>query len=120
MTEHMTAESELEMARETIRRLNRRCQSAEAGLAEKVNANAGRSLGRAFANAAATMYEAQLEEARASLAHLQENALTPEEAKALYDHSPRADRITHAFTDAAAFKSGWAKLRALSASEEPK
>ena len=55
-----------------------------------------------------------------SLAHLQENALTPEEAKALYDHGPRADRITHAFTDAAAFKSGWAKLRALSASEEPK
>ena len=57
---------------------------------------------------------------RASLAHLQENTPTPEEAKALYDHGPRADRITHAFTDAAAFKSGWAKLRALSASEEPK
>ena len=62
-----------------------------------------------------------ISELEASLAHLQENTPTPEEAKALYDHGPRADRITHAFTDAAAFKSGWAKLRAISASKgEPK
>jgi hypothetical protein len=117
MTEHMTAESELEMARETIRRLNRRCQSAEAGLAEKVNANAGRSLGRAFANAAATMYEAQLEEARASLAHLQENALTPEEARVIVkwcDYYSVAEDVMFGKTHRAI-----EKLLAISASEEP-
>ena len=59
-------------------------------------------------------------ETRKCMDEARENTPTPEEAKALYDHSPRADRITHAFTDAAAFKSGWAKLLAISASEEPK
>ncbi len=59
---------ELTAARDTIRRLNRRCQDYEAALAEKLNANAGRSFGRALANGAATMYRAQLEEIRAALA----------------------------------------------------
>lgn len=59
--------TELDRAHATIRRLNRRVQSAESGLAEKINANAGPSLGRAFANAAATMYAAQLEDLRGML-----------------------------------------------------
>lgn len=74
---------ELTLARETIRRLNRRVQSAESGLAEKINENAGRSLGRAFANAAATMYAAQLVDANETIgrqcveiARLRETALT--------------------------------------------
>jgi predicted hydrocarbon binding protein len=59
--------TELERAHATIRRLNRRVQSAESGLAEKINANAGRTLGRAFANAAATMYLSQLDDLRSML-----------------------------------------------------
>ena len=71
----MTEPTELERAHATIRRLNRRVQSAESGLAEKINANAGRTLGRAFANAAATMYASQLEDLRSMLP-------SPEEASA--------------------------------------
>jgi hypothetical protein len=78
----------LTRAHATIRRLNRRVQSAEAGLAEKVNANAGRSFGRALANSAATMYGAQLEDAKALIQSLRETALTPEEAQHGLDQIP--------------------------------
>ena len=54
------AESELAEARETITRLNRRVQVAEAGVAEKMKASAPGSLGRALANAAASKAEAEL------------------------------------------------------------
>lgn len=57
----MTAVDELAQARETIRTLNRRCQSAEAGLAVKLDEmqRAGVSFGRGLANHAASMYLAQ-------------------------------------------------------------
>lgn len=65
---------ELAEARETIRRLNRRCQSAERGLAEKLEEarRAGPSLGRALANSSATMHRAQNAELTARLRHLEE------------------------------------------------
>jgi hypothetical protein len=65
--QHVQELSELDRAHATIRRLNRRVQSAEAGLAEKINANKGQSLGRILAISAATMYAAQLEDLRATL-----------------------------------------------------
>lgn len=73
---------ELAAARETVRRLNRRCQSAERGLAEKVDElqRAGPSLGRALANAAATMYREQLADANAKL-----HALAADAAQLLQD-----------------------------------
>ena len=55
----LATEPDLAAARDKIRELNRRCQSAEAGLAEKVNATAGHSLGRALSNAAGVMYREQ-------------------------------------------------------------
>jgi len=58
---------DLAAARDKIRELNRRCQSAEAGLAEKVNAHAGPSLGRSLANAAGVMYREQYRELLAAV-----------------------------------------------------
>lgn len=62
MNDALTALTE---ARETIRRLNRRCQSAEAGLVAKMES--GPCFGRALANASATMYREQNVELRALL-----------------------------------------------------
>jgi hypothetical protein len=69
------AEAELAESRETIKRLNRRVQIAEAGVAEKVKEHAGGSLGRALANAAADMYMRERDEAQAELAALKARIL---------------------------------------------
>jgi len=61
-------EAELAALRETNQKLNRRCQSAEAGLSAKLTS--GPSFGRALANSAATMYHEQLAERDAELADL--------------------------------------------------
>jgi len=61
-------EAELAALRETNQKLNRRCQSAEAGLAAKLTS--GPSFGRALANAAATIYHEQLAESLSELAEL--------------------------------------------------
>lgn len=53
------AESERDALRETVKRLNRRVQVAEAGIAEKVKVSAPGSFGRGLANAAAEMYKAE-------------------------------------------------------------
>ena len=61
------AERERDEARETIKRLNKRLQSAESGLAAMLRGEAtpdGKlrwGLGRALANAAATLYQARAE-----------------------------------------------------------
>ena len=66
---HRAEGPDLAAARETIRRLNRRCQEYERGLTEKleVAARSGGSLGRGLANAAASMYLARAERAEAAL-----------------------------------------------------
>lgn len=67
------AEAALAAARETCNRLNRRCQAYEAGLAEKIKDGRDRSgwgLGRMLANAAASMYEADVRRLREALAVL--------------------------------------------------
>lgn len=69
------AEAELAAARETIKRLNRRVQVAEAGIAEKVKASAPGSLGRALANAAADKYMRERDMAQAELAALKARIL---------------------------------------------
>lgn len=61
-------QSELTRAHETIARLNRRCQSAERGLAAKLNPGP-RTFGRILANSAASMWHAwALDMARGILA----------------------------------------------------
>lgn len=50
--------------KDTVRRLNRRCQEYESALTKKIAEHPGRSFGRSLANAAATMYRVQLEAAR--------------------------------------------------------
>jgi hypothetical protein len=67
-------QAELAESRETIKRLNRRVQVAEAGVAEKVKASGG-SLGRALANAAADRYMRERDEAQAELAALKARIL---------------------------------------------
>jgi len=74
-------EAELAALRETNQKLNRRCQSAEQGLAAKLDAG-GPSFGRALANAAATMYREQLAERDAELADLRTR--------------PTLEQVTHA------------------------
>jgi len=57
--------------RATNKRLNRRCQAYEAGIAEKVGGESGGSLGRSLANAAATYEKAQNEALRERVAELE-------------------------------------------------
>jgi len=61
---------ENERLREKVRELNRRCQSAESGLADKENAHAGPSFGRSLANASASMHRAQHEELQSEVQRL--------------------------------------------------
>ncbi len=63
-TELAAALKERDEARATAKALNRRAQEAEAAVREKVKASSG-SLGRALANAAASMYRRDLEAERA-------------------------------------------------------
>ena len=58
----------LEQCRKTNKRLNRRCQTYEAGLNEKIEKGRDehRNLGRMLANAAATKYEARIEQLEAA------------------------------------------------------
>lgn len=68
--------------RDTITRLNRRCQSAEKGLQAKLDSPLieGRTFGRIFANSAATMYAEQLRDCQAALAAAQRDAARVEAA----------------------------------------
>ncbi len=61
--------AELIAARETIVRLNRRCQSAESGLAAKLES--GPCFGRALANSAAVMWHERHDEAQKRIAELE-------------------------------------------------
>lgn len=64
---HAALIAEIAELRETNTRLNRRCQTLEAGIAEKVSSNAGPSLGRSLANAAATRAQAEITQLRAQV-----------------------------------------------------
>jgi hypothetical protein len=74
---------ERDEARETASRLNRRAQSAEAGVAEKIHSGTGPSLGRSLANAGASMFKRERDEALAELARLRERAEALEVENAL-------------------------------------
>jgi hypothetical protein len=63
-------EAERDALRETVRRLNRRAQVLEAGIAEKIASHPPGSLGRALANAAAETYHS-----RAQVAERERDAL---------------------------------------------
>lgn len=69
-------QAELAESRETIKRLNRRVQVAEAGVAKKVKASGG-SLGRALANAAADKYMRERDMAQAELVALKARIAEP-------------------------------------------
>lgn len=56
-------ERERDELRETVRRLNRRAQALEAGIAEKIASHPPGSMGRALANAAAEMYHSRAQKA---------------------------------------------------------
>jgi hypothetical protein len=68
------AEQERDGARRTNAKLNRRCQSAESGLAEHIEKaeRAGGSFGRTLANAAAVLYRNSLAAAEAQVRELRE------------------------------------------------
>ena len=82
-------EAELAALRETNQKLNRRCQSAEAGLAAKLTS--GPSFGRALANAAATMYHAQLAERNAELVALRKRPTLEQALEGILGHMGRYD-----------------------------
>lgn len=74
-------ERERDELRETVRRLNRRAQALEAGIAEKIASHPPGSMGRALANAAAEMYhsraqkaETERDELRARLSEIEDFA----------------------------------------------
>ncbi|HET9819598.1 MAG TPA: hypothetical protein VFP92_10575 [Rhodanobacteraceae bacterium] len=81
------SEAELAAARETIKRLNRRVQVAEAGIAEKVKASAPGSLGRALANAAADKYMRERDMAQTELAALKARIAEAPVATLVYGQS---------------------------------
>ena len=70
---HETLRAKLKTAEATNKRLNRRCQEYESGLAEKLDKVPSGTLGRALANAAATKYKAELETAEAENERLLKN-----------------------------------------------
>jgi len=108
-------EAELVALRETNMKLNRRCQSAERGLAARLTS--GPSFGRALANAAATMYHEQLAERNAELAALRKRP-TLEQAEAAL----RGASITDANGDAWPFMRRvdvYAAICALYGEQEP-
>ena len=64
----LASDDEVQLLRAKNAELNRRCQTLEAGIAEKVGATpSGQSLGRALANAAATTNRAELARLRVEL-----------------------------------------------------
>lgn len=77
----------LDRARQKNAELNRRCQSAEAGLNAKVLDAGPGNFGRMFANSAASMYRHQLAEAKAEIERLR--AATPSG-----DRSPEPEQGT--------------------------
>ena len=70
-----TGQIELDQARDTIRRLNRRCQVAESALAERLKSDphgtSSKSFGRRFVGAAASRFLRERDEARARVAELE-------------------------------------------------
>ncbi len=70
----MSEADELQIARETIRRLNRRVQAAEAGLKERlkhyVPGQSGPSWGRNMVNALALIYVRERDDLRMTLAEV--------------------------------------------------
>jgi len=68
----------IDAANDRARRLNRRCGKYEAAIAEKLEKHTGPNLGRALANAAATMYRGRNRELAALLVDIALPALADE------------------------------------------